>query len=179
MRFFPNGFESRRGCRQAWKSRAGGFTYLGLIIMIAIMGVLLTTTGEVWHTVQQREKERELLFVGNQFRLALDRYYEHSAGQAQRYPATLEALLKDPRYPSTQRYLRRIYRDPVGGSQDWGVVRGPSGEILGVHSLSGDEPLKKDGFSLADQGFKGKTRYSDWVFMHVPGQGQAGSPQQQ
>lgn len=179
MRFIPNNFESRRGRRPARKSRAGGFTYLGLIIMMVIMGVLLMTTGEVWRTAQQREKERELLFVGNQFRLAIDRYYEHAQGQAQRYPSTLEAMLKDPRYPSTQRYLRKIYRDPVGGSEDWGLVRGPNGEILGVHSLSGEEPLKKDGFSLADQGFKGKTRYSDWVFMHVPGQGQTGSSQQQ
>jgi type II secretory pathway pseudopilin PulG len=176
MRFFSNSREQGRGCRPVQKnrlvrkSRAGGFTYLGLMIMIAIMGVLLMTAGEVWHTAQRRDKERELLFIGNQFRQAIDGYYEHATGQDQRYPTTLEALLKDPRYPSTQRYLRKMYRDPISGSEDWGLVKGPNGEIYGVHSLSGEEPIKKDGFSLADQNFKGKTKYADWVFMHVPGQ---------
>jgi len=166
--------------RRKWRperGRAGGFTYIGLVIMIAIMGVTLAATGEVWYTAQRREKERELLFVGDQFRQAINRYYEHTPGQGQRYPANLEDLLKDPRYPSTQRYLRKIYRDPVSGSEKWGVIKGPDGEIYGVHSLSEDEPIKKGNFSIADQNFKGKTKYADWVFMHVPGQRPAGSAQ--
>jgi len=154
-----------------------GFTYIGLLIIVVIMGAVLVTAGEVWHTAQRREKERELLFVGNQFRQAIDGYYEHSPGQEQRYPASLEDLLKDPRTPSTQRYLRRIYRDPISGSERWGLIRGPNGGILGVHSLSEEEPMKKLNFSLADKGFEGKTKYADWVFMHVPGQRSAGSQQ--
>ena len=35
------------------------------------MGVALAGTGMVWHTQVRREKERELLFVGNQFRRAI------------------------------------------------------------------------------------------------------------
>ncbi|MFZ3018024.1 MAG: type II secretion system protein [Gallionella sp.] len=159
------------------RGRTGGFTYIGLVIMIAIMGVMLAATGEVWHTAQQREKERELLFVGDQFRQAIDEYFEHTPGQEQRYPVNLEDLLKDPRYPSTQRYLRKIYRDPVSGSERWGLIKGANGEIYGVHSLSEEEPIKKGNFSIADQNFKGKTKYADWVFMHVPGQRRAGSAQ--
>jgi type II secretory pathway pseudopilin PulG len=159
------------------RGRTGGFTYIGLLIMIAIMGVMLAATGEVWHTAQRREKERELLFVGDQFRQAIDEYYEHTPGQEKRYPVNLEDLLKDPRYPSTQRYLRKIYRDPVSGSERWGLIKGANGEIYGVHSLSEEEPIKKGNFSIADQNFKGKTKYADWVFMHVPGQRQAGSAQ--
>jgi len=162
-----NGQRSRM-CRRL--RRAGGFTYLGLLGVIAIMGVVLVTTGEVWHTAQKREKERELLFVGNQFRQALSGYYDHTPARERRYPARLEDLLKDPRYPSTQRYLRKIYKDPVSGSDDWGLIRGPEGEIYGVHSLSEEEPLKKGNFSLADRDFEGKTKYADWVFMHMPGQ---------
>jgi hypothetical protein len=137
---------------------------------------VLVATGEVWHIAQKREKERELLFVGNQFRLALSGYYERTPGRERRYPAKLEDLLKDPRYPSTQRYLRRIYRDPVGGGEQWGLIKGPDGEIYGVHSLSEEEPLKKGNFSLADRDFEGKTRYADWVFMHMPGQRLTASP---
>jgi len=44
-------------------------------------------------------------------------------------------------------------------------VKGVNGEILGVHSASDDEPAKKTNFSLADKGFEGKMKYSEWVFM--------------
>lgn len=148
----------------------GGFTYFGLLAIIAVMGVALAAAGEVWHTAQKREKELELLFIGNQFRLAIAGYYERTLDQAQRYPATIEDLLKDPRYPSAQRYLRKVYRDPITGSENWGLIKGPDGEIYGVYSLSEEEPLKKSNFSLADKNFAGKTKYADWVFMHAPGQ---------
>lgn len=147
-----------------------GFTYIGLMILVTIMGVVLAATGAVWHTAQKQERERELLFIGDQFRRALNLYYLHSLGNARRYPLSLEELLKDPRYPGTQRYLRRIYADPVTGSTKWGLIKGPGGEIFGVYSQSQDEPLKKANFSLADRNFEGRTRYSDWVFMPAPGQ---------
>ena len=118
----------------------------------------------------KREKEQELLFVGSQFRQAIKLYYEHTPPQTQRYPFRLEDLLEDPRYPSTQRYLRKIYADPINGNTKWGLVKGPSGEILGVHSLSRREPVKKGGFSNVDKNFENKTKYADWVFMYVPGQ---------
>ncbi|MFZ2161171.1 MAG: type II secretion system protein [Sideroxyarcus sp.] len=156
--------------------REDGFTYLGLLAIIAIMGVVMVSTSEVWHTAQKREKERELLFVGNEFRQAINAYYEHTPGLGPRYPASLEDLLKDPRYPSTQRYLRKIYADPVSGSEKWGLIRGQGGEILGVHSLSEEEPMKQGNFSLADRSFEGKKKYADWVFMHVPGQRPATMP---
>ncbi len=142
-----------------------GFTYIALLIFIAIMGVALAATGDVWYMTMKREKEAELLFAGNQFRDALTMYYYHTVGQVGRYPMSLEDLLKDPRYPGTKRYLRKIYLDPITNSTNWEFVKGPRGEILGVHSASEDEPVKKSNFSFADQAFEGKTKYSDWVFM--------------
>lgn len=165
------GKNSRKMIKHRGKSsRERGFTYFGLLAIILIMGVVLASAGEVWHVAIKREKEQELLFVGNQFRQAIKLYYENTPPQAQRYPAKLEDLLEDPRYPSTQRYLRKIYADPVNGSTQWGVVKGPAGEILGVHSLSTAEPVKKTGFSSVDKNFENKTKYADWVFMYAPGQ---------
>jgi type II secretory pathway pseudopilin PulG len=152
--------DRRAGC--------GGFTYVGVLFLIVIMGIALAVAGEVWQNAQRREKEQELLFVGDQFRRALALYQANGGG----YPARLEDLLKDPRIPGVRRYLRRIYRDPITGRTEWGLVK--SGEaITGVYSLSGQEPLKKAQFSLVDQDFEGKQKYSEWVFSPKPAQGAA------
>ncbi|NTV94324.1 MAG: type II secretion system protein [Thiobacillus sp.] len=153
-----------RACR--FSPAAHGYTYIGLLVLVAIMGLGLTAAAEVWLTEQQREKERELLFIGNQFRQALDQYYRNTPGRALRYPLSLEDLLEDPRYPMPRRYLRKIYPDPMTRGTQWGLVTGPKGEIYGVHSLSEEAPLKKGNFKSADRDFEGKTRYSEWLFMH-------------
>lgn len=149
--------------------RETGFTYLGLMVLIAVMGIVLASTGEIWHMALKREKEHELLFVGDQFRRAINQYYQHSPLKPRRFPMSLDDLLKDPRYPGTQRYLRKIYIDPITGDSKWGLVTGPAGEIFGVYSLSEDEPIKKRNFSSADSSFEGKTKYAEWVFMAAPG----------
>lgn len=151
-------------------AREPGFTYLGLMVIIAVMGIVLAATGEIWHMALKREKEHELLFVGDQFRRAINQYYQHSPLKPRRLPMSLDDLLKDPRYPGTQRYLRKIYIDPITGDSKWGLVTGPAGEIFGVYSLSEDEPIKKSNFSSADSSFEGKTKYAEWVFMAAPGQ---------
>src|SRR5207248_3217518 len=43
-----------------------GFTYIGLLIIIAIMGMGLAAFGELYSHAAQRDKERELLFVADQ-----------------------------------------------------------------------------------------------------------------
>ncbi|HJV09936.1 MAG TPA: type II secretion system protein, partial [Burkholderiales bacterium] len=72
-----------------------GFTYLGVLFLAVIMAGGLAITGDVWHTATMREKEAELLFVGNQYRKAIQRYY--LTGPQRQYPRSLEDLLKDPR----------------------------------------------------------------------------------
>jgi type II secretory pathway pseudopilin PulG len=71
--------------------RQRGFTYVGLLIGIAIIGAGLASVGQVWHTTLKHEREKELLFIGNQFRQAINRYHVVNGS----YPATLEALLLD------------------------------------------------------------------------------------
>jgi type II secretory pathway pseudopilin PulG len=139
------------------------------MIIIAIMGVVLLTVGEVWHFAQQRAKEQELLFVGNQFRQAIKAYKVNTpaASRLQNYPMALEDLLKDPRSLSTRRYLRKIYLDPITGSAEWGLAKAPNGGILAVYSLSEKTPIKQSNFRPDESLFEGKTKYSEWVFLPV------------
>jgi type II secretory pathway pseudopilin PulG len=142
-----------------------GFTYLTVLFIVAVITAGLALVGEVWETAAKREKEAELLFIGNEYRKAITRYY--LAGKNQ-YPRSLEDLLKDPRQPGTVRYLRRSYLDPLTGKSDWGIVKAPDGGIAGVHSLSDQKPLKTGNFRLRDAGFESASTYADWKFVYAP-----------
>jgi len=147
-----------------------GFTYLTVLFMVAFMGLGLALTGEVWHTARMRDKEAQLLYAGNQYRRAIERYYLSGPRQ---YPRTLEDLLKDPRKPGTERYLRKLYFDPLTGSSEWSLVKAPDGGIMGVYSSSEDKPIKVAGFGFANPGFENAAKYSDWKFFYDPGVQQA------
>jgi type II secretory pathway pseudopilin PulG len=147
-----------------------GFTYIGLLIFIALIGVALAGTGMVWHTESRRAKESELLFIGHQYRGAIARYYESTSGLPKKYPRTIEDLLKDNRFPGARRYLRKVYVDPMTGKAEWGIVASADGGVMGVHSLSDRDALKTGNFSFADQELEGKVRYSEWMFTYAPPQ---------
>ena len=148
----------RHGC-------GAGFTYLTVLFIVAILAGGLALTGEVWHTATLREKEAELLYVGNQYRKAIERYYLNGPRQ---YPRALADLLKDPRKAGTERYLRRIYVDPITGKDEWGIVKAPDGGIAGVYSLSEEAPLKRANFDRLNMDFVGKAKYSEWQFVYGP-----------
>lgn len=144
-----------------------GFTYIGILIAVAILGVVLATTGIVWHTAQQRDREQQLLYVGAQFRTAIGRYVKASS-HIRQYPASLNDLLRDPRSPAVVRYLRKIYYDPMTGSRDWGLIKDVNGRIMGVFSKSKQHPIKQTNFNQEDREFEGKDAYSDWIFIYRP-----------
>lgn len=141
-----------------------GFTYLGVLLLIAVSSVALAATGTLWTSAAQRDRERQLLWVGGQYAQALRSYYRASPGLAQ-YPQALADLLQDNRFPQARRHIRRLYPDPITNSQEWGLLRGLDGRITGVHSRSDDTPFKRSGFSTEWSGFEGLEHYSDWQFV--------------
>jgi type II secretory pathway pseudopilin PulG len=66
--------------------RDAGFTYIGLLIALAALGISLAATGELWRTAAKREREQELLFVGTEFRNALASYYARGPGALSAQP---------------------------------------------------------------------------------------------
>jgi type II secretory pathway pseudopilin PulG len=145
-----------------------GFTYLAMMITVAAIGFGLAAIGELDSHARQREKEVELLFVGDQFRQAIAAYYERTPGMVKRYPQKLEDLLQDSRYPMLRRYLRRIYPDPMTGNAQWGLMPAPGGGIMGVYSLSEAAPVKSGGFSKPDQSLADAAQYQEWKFFYSP-----------
>jgi type II secretory pathway pseudopilin PulG len=142
-----------------------GFTYLGLLAFIAISGIALTGVSLVWSTATQREHEEELLFVGQQFRAAIARYRERNQARGDRLPRELTDLLQDDSQIPPQRYLRKVFADPMTGKREWGLIRAPGGGILGVHSLSTRAPRRKSGFPTGLAEFADARKYTEWKFV--------------
>ena len=149
------------------RAHGGGFTYIGILIAVAVMGIGLAAIGTVWRTGMQREREQELLFIGHEYRRAIARYYL-TGGGGTRYPQALENLLNDQRTPVPRHHLRRLYRDPMTGKADWQLVRAPDGGIMGVHSSSQAQPMKRANFETPDATFEAKECYCDWQFIYQP-----------
>lgn len=132
-----------------------GFTYLTALLFVAVTGFGLAAISEAWSHSRQREKEAELIWIGNQFKQAIGLYYHRSPAAMNRYPQKLEDLLEDRRFPNPQRYLRRIYADPMTGKAEWGIIAAPDGGVMGVYSRSAVKPLKtaQFGSSYAERQF--------------------------
>ena len=142
----------------------GGFAYLWILFFVAFMGVGLAAAGVVWEVRVRREKEADLLFIGNEFRRAIADYYRLTPQAAKELPQRLEDLVEDRRGLVTRRHLRRVYRDPLTGSAEWGLTQ-IGGRISGVYSLAAGVPIRQGGFAAADARFEGARRYADWRFV--------------
>jgi type II secretory pathway pseudopilin PulG len=147
--------------------RQAGFTYLTVMFIVAILLGGLAIVGETWETSARREKEAELLFIGNQYRRAIGLYYLSTPGVVKAYPRQIEDLLKDPRQPGTVRHLRKLFPDPMTG-KPFVVIKGADGGVQGVASASDVAPLKVAGFRVRDAIFEGAQKYSEWKFIHTP-----------
>jgi type II secretory pathway pseudopilin PulG len=150
--------------RRTSRDRQRGFSYIGLLIVILIVGVMSAAALSSGSVMQRRAAEDELLFIGEQFQSAFKAYADATPPGARRYPAQLGDLLRDPRLPVTRRYLRKLYRDPLTGQAEWGVVEAPGGGLFGVYSRSDETPIRVAGFEDWFARFEGATKYSDWVF---------------
>jgi type II secretory pathway pseudopilin PulG len=152
--------------RRRRRSSAAGFTYLGVLALIVMIGLMLSAAGEVAATAAQREREVQLLWVGHEYRAAIGRYWR----QRRAYPQALEELLGTaPDSPVQVRYLRRLYPDPMTNAVDWELLPAPTGGIMGVASSSRRAPIKTGHFEDADQGFADASAYSQWQFTFQPG----------
>lgn len=152
----------------SWRLKEQGFSYVGLLILVGILGAMFAATVTAGAQMQRRAAEEELLFIGKQFHNALKSYYESTPRGASPYPKQLSDLLLDPRTSGSRRYLRQIFVDPLTGKAEWGTVAAPGGGVMGVYSLSQETPIKVSGFDSEFENLANKTRYSDWLFEYSP-----------
>ena len=152
--------------RRGLPHRASGLVLLALLIMLVLVGVGALGAAEFWATSLKREREAELLFIGEQYRRAIAEYWKMTPGR-RGYPPSIDVLLTDDRFPNPVHHLRRTYRDPMTESGEFEVIKLANG-VVGVHSTSLDPPLKHANFPKAYQPFEQAENYSQWTFVFNP-----------
>jgi type II secretory pathway pseudopilin PulG len=145
-----------------------GVTYIALLLAVAITSGVAAAGASVWSQMQRREREKQLLWAGDQIRRAILAYSQTGGDGQNRYPATLQDLLLDPRSAAPRRYLRQVYEDPMSRSNDWGMIRNPQGRIVGVYSQARGVPIKAGAFARAYTHFERAPDYAAWTFTVLP-----------
>lgn len=148
--------------------QSGGFILIGLLLLIMVSGMALAQAGVKWRDAQQREREQELIRIGEAYRLAIGRYYNETPGVVKEYPPNLEVLLSDNRFPTPRKHIRKLYMDPITLREGWGIIEAPSGGVMGIYSLSDRPPFKIAGFRPHLRHLNNKQYYGEWFFAYIP-----------
>lgn len=125
------------------RRRAGGFTLIELIVVMAIVALLAGIAAPRYFNAVDKARRSSLRSSLAVLRDALDKY----AADKGRYPDSLDELVQD-------RYLRSIPDDPLtDSSQTWVTTPAPqdgeiSGAVADVHS--GAPGTAPDGSAYAD-----------------------------
>ena len=127
----------------------GGFALLVIFLIASAVAFSLYQQLPRAAFESARNKEQLLIDRGNQYKRAIEVYYVEN----KRYPAKLEDLEKT----NEKRYLRRRYKDPMTGEDEWRIIHtngsaltdslvkkpptqnannGPNGAPLGLNSLN-------------------------------------------
>jgi type II secretory pathway pseudopilin PulG len=145
-----------------------GFSYIGLLVFIAVTAAASAVVLGAGTAMQQRDDEAELLAIGNEFRAAFASYAAATPLGTPQEPKELADLLRDPRQPGVLRHLRRVHPDPLTGKTTWGIVRSPEGRIVGIHSLSRTPTFRRTGFPAGNETFEKSDRHDEWIFASSP-----------
>lgn len=158
--------------------RTRGVALLMVLLAVALLALATTLPLRVESQRLQRERELELLFAGRAIRAAIESYRAASPGAVKQYPASLDDLLLDRRFPAPRRHLRRPYRDPFADpardGTGWVLIR-EQGALVGVASRSERAPVLRAGFSREEAAFADAARLADWHFVHREGGAAAGA----
>ena len=152
------------------RSRQRGFTMVELIVSFTILGILTSMAVPLAAYKVKRDKERELRYALREIRRAIDNYKDAStAGKidvklgTEGYPESLEILVEGVKLSQspdgkTIKFLRRIPKDPMTGTTDWGkrsMQDDPKSQSWGGQSVF-------DVYSKSTERARDGTPYAEW-----------------
>lgn len=111
------------------KSGESGFTLAGVIVIMTIMMIVVAyTVPRMWSTVMKRERERQTIYVMQQYAKAIVEFREKN----KTYPTSMQQL-KDARQPRMIRGVKGEFPDPLTGEVDWLVIPQAAAASLPAH----------------------------------------------
>jgi len=137
---------------------------IGVLIVLALAALGAVQTGQRLIDARQRANEEELLFVGEQYREAIQSYWRASPRGVHSWPVQFDDLIEDRRFPETRRHIRKLFADPMSPQTPWGVVR-QGNALIGVYSKASGMPFRQTGFSSLQKGFEDAQTYDAWRFV--------------
>ena len=136
--------------------------------MVVIMGIMLGAVGQSMRVIMQRDKEKELIFRGLQYRDAIERWSRKGV-PLKDLKDLVEPAVSSNIDRSKDRLLRKLYKDPMTADGKWKTLPNPPDPIQGIYgvaSTSNEEPFKQGNFPEIIKGFEGKKKYSEWEFIY-------------
>src|SRR5690242_15835634 len=97
------------------KQSQRGYVLLAILFALTVLIVGLAVAAPKTAIALQRTKEDELVRRGQQYALAIRRFYKKFG----RYPSNLDQLENT----NNIRFLRRRYLDPLTGKDDWAPIQ--------------------------------------------------------
>lgn len=147
------------------RTAQGGFVWYFALFILATSAIGVLALGANWLDVSHREREKELIRVGDLYVSALRSYVNSTSSPVPLYPNNLSDLLEDRRSELLRRHLRRLLPDPITGQHDWILIRNAQGGIIGLHSKSTRMPLLRTVLRTECCLLPVSQQYSDWKFI--------------
>ncbi|MDP4300550.1 type II secretion system protein [Leptothrix discophora] len=141
-----------------------GAVLLGFLVLLAASGWTVANWGQAAADERQRDAEAELLWVGQQYRAAIESYYNATPGGVKKLPVKVEELLEDKRFPTSRRHLRQAYGDPLKPGEPIKLILRAE-QIVGVRSAATGLPFRRTGFPAGLEKFAEAESYADWQFV--------------
>jgi type II secretory pathway pseudopilin PulG len=117
-------------------SAESGFTLAGVIVIMTIMMIVVAyTVPRMWSTVMKRERERQTIFVMQQYAKAIAEFRDKN----KTYPTSPQQL-KDARQPRMIRGLKGEFPDPLTGEVDWLVIPQAAAAALPQRNIGANNP---------------------------------------
>lgn len=156
-----------------FKGSSGGFTFVELIVVTAMMAILASAAMPLARVSMKRQKEAELRRNLREIREAIDQFKDWAdvgrlaqsevAFGSENYPSSLEqlvdgALLANDATGRKKKFLRRIPMDPMTGRAEWGMRSyqdAVDSKVWGGQNVF-DVYTKYEGTALNG------TKYKDW-----------------
>jgi type II secretory pathway pseudopilin PulG len=92
-----------------------GYILLSVMLFVTLLLFALAVAAPRIGQQIKREREEELIHRGQEYATAIKKFYRANNGQ---YPVSLDQLENT----NNKRYLRKRYKDPITGKDDWKLI---------------------------------------------------------